>query len=606
MTLATPVGRAPDDHPADLDIEALRARYAFERQRRINPRQNAQYVEVTGDFSRYIDDPYIDAPLVRDALDKETEVVVVGGGFGGLLAAATLKKAGIDDLLMIEKAGDFGGTWYWNRYPGAQCDIESYIYMPLLEETGYMPTEKYAHAPELLAHAQRIGRHFGLYDRALLQTQILEMAWQEDARRWMVTTDRGDRIAARYVISASGPLNRPKLPGIPGIETFRGHSFHTSRWDYAYTGGDSSGNMAGLAGKRVAVIGTGATAVQCVPYLARDAGHLFVVQRTPSTVDVRGNKPTDTDWFASLEPGWQRERMDNFDILVSGMPADRDLVQDGWTDLFRELVLSWAPKDGTPLSPEAMVRLAEIADFRKGENVRARVDASVTDRATAEGLKAWYGMRCKRPTFNDDFLPAFNRDSVMLIDTEGAGLDGFTENGILSGGVEYPVDCVVFATGFEVGTDYSRRAGFTIRGVGDRSLAEHFANGPRSFHGFHVNGFPNLFMLGMGQTGFKPNVTDMLAEHAEHIAGIVSAMGELGRSRVEATEDAEAAWLDLLFEKSQPIREFVAACTPGYYGGEGDIDRGLLVNTYGGGSIEFTALLRDWRSAGDMPGLQID
>ena len=606
MTIAPPVGRAPDDHQANLDIEALRARYALERQRRINPRQNAQYVEVAGEFSRYIDDPYVDAPLVREALDRETEVVVVGGGFGGLLAAATLKKAGVDDLLMIEKAGDFGGTWYWNRYPGAQCDIESYIYMPLLEETGYMPTEKYAHAPELLAHAQRIGRHFGLYDQALLQTQILEMAWQEDARRWIVTTDRGDRIAARYVISASGPLNRPKLPGIPGIENFRGHSFHTSRWDYAYTGGDSGGNMTGLAEKRVAVIGTGATAVQCVPYLARDAGHLFVVQRTPSTVDVRGNKPTDTDWFANLEPGWQRERMDNFDILVSGMPADRDLVQDGWTDLFRELVLSWAPKDGTPLAPEEIVRLAEIADFRKGENVRARVDASVNDRATADGLKAWYGMRCKRPTFNDDFLPAFNRDNVTLIDTEGAGLDGFTENGILSGGVEYPVDCVVFATGFEVGTDYSRRAGFTVRGVDGRSLAEHFANGPRSFHGFHVNGFPNLFMLGMGQTGFKPNVTDMLAEHSEHIAGIFSAMAALGLSRVEATEAAEAAWLDLLFEKSQPIREFVAACTPGYYGGEGDIDRGLLVNTYGGGSIEFTALLRDWRSAGDMPGLRID
>lgn len=606
MTMATPMGRVLEDHDVGLDIEGLRARYAFERERRINPRQNAQYVEVAGDFSRYIDDPYVDKPLLREARQMETEVVVVGGGFGGLLAAATLKKAGIDDTLIIEKAGDFGGTWYWNRYPGAQCDIESYIYMPLLEETGYMPTEKYAHAPELLAHAQRIGRHFGLYDQALLQTQIVEMAWQEDARRWIVATDRGDRIAARYVISASGPLNRPKLPGIPGIETFRGHSFHTSRWDYAYTGGNSRGNMGRLADKRVAVIGTGATAVQCVPYVARDAGHLFVVQRTPSTVDVRGNRPTDPDWFAALEPGWQRERMDNFDILVSGMPADRDLVQDGWTDLFRELVLSWMPKDGTELTPEDIARLAEVADFRKGENVRARVDASIVDPATAEGLKAWYGMRCKRPTFNDDFLPAFNRDNVTLIDTEGAGLDGFTEGGIVSGGVEHSVDCVIFATGFEVGTDYSRRAGFTVRGVDGRTLADHFANGPRSFHGFHVHGFPNLFMLGMGQTGFKPNVTDMLAEHSEHIAGIVSAMGALGLSRVEATAEAEAAWLDVLFEKSQPIRAFVAACTPGYYGGEGDIDRGLLVNTYGGGSIEFTALLRDWRAAGDMAGLRID
>ncbi len=588
-----------------VDIEALRAKYAEEREKRVNPRGNAQYVEVTGDFSRYIDDPYADAAFVRDALDEEAEVLVVGGGFGGLIAAAKLRRAGFDSLRIIEKGGDFGGTWYWNRYPGAQCDVESYIYMPLLEETGYVPTEKYAHAAELAAHARRIGEHFDLYRSALFQTQILEMTWDEAARRWTVTTNRVDVIRARYVISASGPLNRPKLPGIPGIDRFGGHTFHTSRWDYAYTDGDGRGGLTGLAGKRVAVIGTGATAVQCVPHLARDAGHLYVVQRTPSTVDERGNKPTDPDWSEGLRPGWQRERMDNFNTIVSGQIADRDMVQDGWTDIFRDLVYSLAPKDGRRLPPEEMARLREIADYRKGDRIRARVTALVADAEKAERLKPWYGMFCKRPTFNDDYLPAFNRDNVTLVDTLGRGLDAITETGIVFDGVEHPVDCIIFATGFEVGTDYSRRAGFEIRGRGGETLGEHCADGLRSFHGFHVHGFPNLFTLGLGQSGFRVNFTDMMTEQADHIVGLIAEVRARGGSRIEATAEAEADWIATIDRESRNMRAFLATCTPGYYGGEGDAKRGFLTQSYGGGSIAFTQLLTDWRAAGDCAGLVI-
>ncbi|WP_338811386.1 NAD(P)/FAD-dependent oxidoreductase (plasmid) [Agrobacterium leguminum] len=590
----------------EIDANTLRTKYARERELRINPRKNDQYVEVAGVFSRYAEDPYIESPLIREPIDETIDALVIGGGFGGLLAAATLKKAGIDNIKVIEKAGDFGGVWYWNRYPGAQCDIESYIYMPLLEETGYIPSEKYAHAPELFEHARRIGRHFGLYERALFQTLVSDMTWDEDARRWIVTTDRGDRLKARFVFTASGPLNRPKLPSVAGIDRFRGHTFHTSRWDYDYTAGDSGGCLTGLADKRVALIGTGATAVQCTPYLARDAKHLYVVQRTPVNVGERGNRPTDPEWSNSLEAGWQRNRMENFSFWVSGIKADRDLVQDGWTSLFYGVLAGWMPEDARNLAPEEAMRLAELADFRRGEELRARVAATVKQPEVAEGLKAWYGILCKRPTFNDEFLPAFNRDNVTLIDTCGAGLDKITESGLVFDGVEYPVDCIIYATGFEVGTDYSRRAGFVVRGVGGVTLSQHFADGVRSFHGFYVHGFPNLFFLGMGQNAVKPNFTDMLAEQAEHVVGIIAGARRMGATRIEATAEAESAWLQTLVEKSQPLRSLLVKCTPSYLNGEGDIDRSWVANTYGGGPIEFSVVLEKWRQAGDHDGLLID
>jgi len=241
---------APTD--LDFDPEALRAKYRAERDKRLRADGNNQYREVTGAFAHYLEDPYVE-PIVRDPVTTDCEVLVIGGGHGGLLIGARLREAGVESIRFIEKGGDFGGTWYWNRYPGAACDTEAYIYMPLLEETGYVPSEKYAKSPEIRAHCQRIGKHFDLYRDALFQTQITDLRWDEEAKKWQVSTDRGDKFAAKFVCMANGPLNRPKLPGVPGIETFKGHSFHTSRWDYEYTGGDSYGNLVGLADKRVAI-----------------------------------------------------------------------------------------------------------------------------------------------------------------------------------------------------------------------------------------------------------------------------------------------------------------------------------------------------------------
>ena len=592
--------------PPAFDPDALRARYRAERDKRLRADGNDQYVEVRGEFARFVDDPYVAPGFARAPLTDAVEVVIVGGGFGGLLAGARLREAGIDDLRIIEKGGDFGGTWYWNRYPGAQCDIEAYIYLPLLEELGYVPTEKYAHAPEILAHSRAIGRHYDLYRGAVFQTEVTAMRWDDAAARWIVETNRGDRLRARFVVMANGPLNRPKLPGIPGVESFAGHAFHTSRWDYAYTGGDADGGLTGLRGKRVGIIGTGATAVQCVPHLGAAAEHLYVFQRTPSSIDVRGNRPTDPDWAASLEPGWHRRRMDNFNILVTGGFQDEDLVNDGWTDIIRKLLfMVREDADGT-VARDGIAKTLELADFQKMEQIRARVDAVVRDPATAEALKPYYRQFCKRPCFHDEYLATFNRPNVTLVDTQGRGVERITPRGVVVAGVEYPLDCLIYATGFEVGTDYTRRAGYQLCGRDGATLTEKWAGGVRTLHGIHTRGFPNCFIMNNQQAGFTANYPHMLAEQSTHIAHILRAARERGARTVEVSEAAEGEWVETIIRLAVIAQDFLESCTPGYYNNEGKPgERSGQNGFYGGGSEEYFRLLREWRATGDLPGLEL-
>ena len=591
----------------DFDPDALRARYREERDKRLRPDGNEQYVEVKGDFSRYIDDPYVDPGFTRAPLNDTVDVVIIGGGFGGLLAGARLREAGVKDIRVIEKGGDFGGTWYWNRYPGAQCDIESYIYLPLLEETGYMPKEKYSYAPEILAHARRIAEKFDLYRDACFQTQIKALTWSEDESRWIVTTNRDDRMRTRFVVMCSGPLNRPKLPGIAGIDSFKGHTFHTSRWDYGYTGGDTNGNLHKLGDKRVAVIGTGATAVQCVPFLGKYAQQLYVFQRTPSSIDNRGNRPTDPEWVKTLQPGWQKHRMENFNVLVTGGFQPEDLVNDGWTDIIRNLGgLLMARNKNSEISMQEIMRLAEIADFKKMNQIRARVDSIVKDKRTAESLKPWYRQFCKRPTFNDEYLPAFNRPNVKLVDTMGRGVDRITEKGLVFEGVEYEVDCIIFATGFEVGTAYTRRAGFEVYGRGGKLLSENWANGLKTLHGFCSAGFPNCFHMGVTQNALTANFPHMLEEQARHITELIKHAKSQEARCIEPTPEAEAEWVATIKEKAMNNQAFLEACTPGYYNNEGRPGQGtgLAGELYGGGPVEFHDLIRKWRESGEMKGLR--
>ncbi|MFC4943961.1 flavin-containing monooxygenase [Pseudonocardia sp. GCM10023141] len=584
-----------------FDPDALRAKYRAERDRRLRPDGNDQYVEPAGALGQYVEDPYVDPGFRREPLTDEVEVVVIGGGFGGLLAAARLREAGIDDVRVIEKGGDFGGTWYWNRYPGAACDIESYIYLPLLEETGYLPVEKYAQGPDILAYSRRIGEHFDLYRNACFQTEVTDLTWDETDQRWIVATGRDDRIRARYVITAGGPLHRPKLPGVAGIASFTGHSFHTSRWDYDYTGSVADG-LPGLAGKRVGIIGTGATAVQCVPHLGAAAGELFVFQRTPSSIDVRANRPTDPEWAASLQPGWQRARMDNFNTLVSGGRADEDLVSDGWTDIIRNLAVmaTRAGREGDP----AAAQLVQLADFRKMEQIRARVDAVVRDPAIAEALKPYYNQFCKRPCFHDSYLDTFNRPTVTLVDTHGRGVDRITERGVVVDGHEYELDVLIYATGFELGTDFSRRVGFEVRGRGGVTLTDRWRDGPATLHGFYSHGFPNFFVVSITQSGLTPNFPHMLAEQAAHLAYVLTEAAARGARTIEADPAAEAAWVETIVELSELRRAFLTECTPGYYNNEGQASpRSARGASYGRGSLAFLKLLREWRAEGTLAGL---
>ncbi|MEU0242756.1 NAD(P)/FAD-dependent oxidoreductase [Streptomyces sp. NPDC006235] len=584
----------------DFDPDALRERYRAERDRRIRPDGNRQYRRTTGEYGHFDEDPYAEPGFTREPLHDHVEVVVVGGGFGGLLTGARLRQAGLESVRIIEKGADFGGTWYWNRYPGIHCDIESYVYMPLLEELGYVPKWKYAPGEEIRQHAQAIARHFGLYRDACFRTQVSELRWDEGESAWTVTTDRGDRMTARHVVAATGLLSQPKLPGIEGIETFKGHRFHTSRWDYGYTGGDANGGLTGLADKRVALIGTGATAIQVVPHLGRDAQHLYVFQRTPSSVDVRGQRPTDPEWAGSLEPGWARRRRDNFLAVVTGAGAEEDLVADGWTSTAR-LQQKLIPTDGfTGLTPEERERLEEIADFQKMNELRARVDAIVEDPATAEKLKPWYRYMCKRPTFSDGYLETFNRPNVTLVDTsDHGGVERVTERAVVVGGVEYEVDCVIFGTGFEVGVSGLLSGQLPAYGRDGVALLESWRRtGPRTLHGFYSRGFPNLFMLGSVQSASSVNYVHVLDEQATHVAEVIAEARRRGVRCVEPTAEAEAAWGDTIRAKSVDLYEFQSECTPGYYNAEG-MPRPRS-ESYGDGPIAFYELIRRWRAEGGM------
>ena len=596
-----------------FDAEDLKSKYREERDKRLNDKGMYQYREVEGVLKHYAADPYSE-PVLRSPVDEEIEALVIGGGYGGLLVAVRLIEAGITSVRIVEKAGDFGGTWYWNRYPGAACDVESYIYMPLCEELGYVPTEKYARAPELFEHARNIGRHFKLYSKTMFQTEVNDLTWDEAASRWVAATDRGDRIRARFVTTASGSLSKPKLPGVPGIETYQGHSFHTSRWDYDYTGGNGAGGLDKIFDKRIGVIGTGATAVQVVPQLARGAKHLFVFQRTPSSIDKRQDGPTDAEWASKLMPGWQQARMDNFNNIVSGIPEEVDLVNDSWTDMLKVLTVTGAKvaalmKDksgGHGASKGEWETAMQMADFRKMEQVRARVDSIVKDPVTANNLKPWYNHMCKRPCIHNEYLATFNLPNVTLVDTGGKGISRITERGVVVNGEEIELDCIVYATGFEFSTDYSRRMGTTITGRSGLSLADHYSEGTRTLHGMHSRGFPNLYIVGNAQAAITINRPHLINEQAKHIAYIIKSAKGRGVKTIEVSGEAEDKWIQTILDLYKLQENFLKNCTPGYYNNEGEMSgRAARDARYGLGAPAFIKLLKEWREEGTLAGIEL-
>ena len=611
MTLFETCG--PTDTPTDIDIDVLRDKYLYERDKRLRAEGSKQYVELKGEFADFYEvDPH--TPVTpRDPIVEDIEVAVLGGGIAGLLSAAHLKKAGVGDVRVIEMAGDFGGVWYWNRFPGIQCDNDAYCYVPMLEELNFVPSKKFADGAEIYEHCRRIAKHFGLYDGAIFSTQVRSLRWDESINRWRLDTNRGDDIRARFVVMTNGSYNRPKLPGIPGIKNFTGHSFHSARWDYAYTGGDASGGLDKLADKRVALVGTGATGVQLVPHLGRHAKHLYVFQRTPSSVDVRGNEPTDPQWATSLQPGWQKERQRNFHRWspFEGVVFDQaDLVCDFWTELGRNMTARIAAcDDPASLTLEQIMAIREEEDYKVMERLRRRVASIVDDPDTAEALKPYYRFLCKRPCSNDEYLPTFNRQNVTLVDvSECKGVERATANGLVANGVEYQVDCIIYASGFEISTEISRRYAMdTIEGRDGLSLFDHWRDGYTSLHGMTSRGFPNQFFTGFIQGGVAANTTAMLEQQAEHIAYIISEAVARGAKTVEPSREGEDNWVKTVREVAIDNSQFEMTCTPGYYnnegGGGGEGIRSFLGEPYAPGFYAFDDLLKDWRANGDLDGL---
>ncbi|KXS12174.1 FAD/NAD(P)-binding domain-containing protein [Gonapodya prolifera JEL478] len=588
----------------DFDPEAIRARYRQERDKRIRTDGQEQYITVGegkgAKFAHWLTDPWTPFKK-RDAMTFHSEVVILGAGFSGLLLGGKLKAAGVKDFKIIDKAGDFGGTWYWNRYPGAACDSEAYCYLPMLEETGYMPSQKYCPAPEILTYAQRIARHFSLYDNAIFQTAVRVVRWDDKDRLWKGTTDRGDTFTCKWLLVCGGPLNCPHLPDLPGIETFAGHEFHTARWDYSYTGGNpmtGDYNLTKLNDKRVAIIGTGATGVQAIPYLGASCKKLYVFQRTPSAVDVRANSRTDVNWWKSetSTPGWHARRDER--LHNSAKAGYENPLDDGFSKSYQEwfaLANRKLASKGVEGKEYTTGQLYQLGDYRLMNRLRKRVDDVVKDKKTAEALKPWYNLWCKRPVYSDEYLPTFNRHNVELVDTsESKGIEAITPRGIVVAGKEYEVDCIIWSTGFTVtGIVIDTHSDYRILGRGGLTAKEKHAKyeGFASLFGTATSEFPNSFSFGSAQAGNSVNFTSIFIMQATWVTGVIVEALKRGVDVLECTRDAEEEWTREVLATGKENYDFRESCTPGYYNAEGDLNKlRAVVNraqNYGGGPLKY-------------------
>ena len=529
----------------------------------------ADYIEMKGEFSRYLEDVYSADPVPRQALTDECDVLVVGAGFAGLLLWHKLRAAGFENVRFCEKGGDVGGTWYWNRYPGIACDVESYSYLPLLEEMDYIPSMKFAAGFEIMEYCQKMAEKFGFYDKCLFHTTVEKTEWDEASTRWTVHTDRGDAMRAKFVVLANGILTTPKLARIDGMQSFAGDSFHTSRWDYNID----------LKGKRVGIIGTGATAVQAVPELAKIVEELYVFQRTPSSIDVRDQRETSVEEFRewAKEPGWAKARRARFAKISQGRTALKanDDYLAGRVNDFRE-----RKQHSEQISPEELVQKQLDSNFRIMEQIRARVDAIVEDPATAAALKPYYPYGCKRPTFHDEYLPTFNLPHVHLVDTAPKGVSQINAQGVVHDGKEYPLDVLIYATGFQwmATSTFNMVVGREGRTLRDKWQEE----GTKTFLGLHSKGFPNLFLISGPQGGGGSfNFTNAIEEHGDYVVWLLETMRDQGNEVVDVEAEHEDAYAKHCRDADQltrPLRDCIT-----YYNGHGEAEPGSLAY-YGGGT----------------------
>jgi cation diffusion facilitator CzcD-associated flavoprotein CzcO len=597
----------------EIDIPALKEKYRQERDKRMRPERGEQYAPPGDHLTHdtYEHDPFM--PVVpRDCINEDLDVAILGAGWTGILAAYHLTQAGVTNYRNIDHAGGFGGTWYWNRYPGIQCDNDAYCYLPLLEEMGWLPSKKFSDGKEIYDYIQMIADRYQMRERGLFHTLVKSIRWDEGIRRWRIATDRDDEIRARFVIMAGGTLNTPKFPSVPGLHDFKGHKFHTSRWDYDYTGGGWENPVLDkLADKRVAIVGTGATAVQAVPYLGKYAKQLYVIQRTPSNVDERPNPPTDPEWVKSLEPGWQAKRQENFLRAANEIipPGEPDLICDIWTEINRNLNAELEAEGWPQISMEEFFARREAMDFRVMERMRRRCEELVKDPDTAEALKPYFNFMCKRPLSNDDYYDTFNRPTVKLIDvSDTVGLEAMTEKGFTANGQEYEIDCMIFASGFEVTSDLKRRWGFEdVMGRNGTSIYDYWADGPRTWQGTMANNFPNMFFTGYVQGGLNGTTTLQFGTQVHHASYIISEALKRGVEAVEPTLEAQEAYIARFKEVAIDLTQHLKQCTPSYFTNEGDEEpKWFLFRGWGLGWDNWVQMQSEWRNSGKLEGLRLD
>ncbi|KAK8227042.1 putative monooxygenase [Phyllosticta capitalensis] len=621
---------------------ALHEKYAEERDKRLRPEGFDQYVDLRQDAPGLAADPWIDYDALASqepALKNGDDVkfLITGAGHISLLFAGRLVEAGFDpkDICLVDTAGGWGGTWYWNRFPGLTCDVEGYIYLPFLEETGYMPKQKYSSGEEIREHCERVANHFNL--RGLFSTTVLSQVWDESTRRWVVKMqqNRGpDRakldleVTAQFIYTGSGLFTCPKAPRVPGFEDFRRnrHVFHPSRWDYNYTGGaPGDPTLVKLKDKVVGIVGTGATSIQIVPEVAKWAKHLYVFQRTPSYCSPRPQAPTDPETWSSevaSKKGWQKARRHNFDKYTSNDPEETDLINDGWTQHRSFAGLVGGPKVITPANYEEYAKELFNLDIERAERVRALVDHQVQDAATAAKLKAWYPGWCKRPTFHSSYLPTFNRANVTLVDTQGKGLERFTERGVVVEGVEHELDVMILSTGYGLATGNEAAPGFrngiSIIGRGGRRIEDKWgADDFGTFHGVLTHGFPNMIIPGLSGAVGSANLTstyDMIAQHAANMLKTATerAASDPGSLVVEASKAAEDAYTAEVQKRAIRLAIF-GQCTPGYFNHEGaaakksmeekmlDAKRAL----WGDGIFSWQKMVEEYDARGDLEGVEV-
>lgn len=594
---------------AIFDPEVVRERYLAERDKRLVPSREAiADLDTDPRLIGWRTDPFTPR-RDRSPETREVEVAILGAGIAGLSTGARLREAGVEDLCLIDAAGGVGGTWYWNRYPGVMCDVESYLYLPLLEEMGTIPSARYASGPEILAHLEAIAERYELTKGALFHTEVIDATWQEDLGRWRIRTDRGDEILARYYVLAVGILNLLKLPDLDGMEHFVDRSFHSARWNYALTGGAPGEKLDQLRDKSVAVIGNGASGIQTVRHLGEAAREVFVFQRTPSAIGVRDNEPTPSEFSDNLVPGWQRDRMDNFQAIMMGKKTETDLVHDGWTQHYARVQHPPRTKD---MSMKEYLRGGEELDFEVMEEHRRRIDTVVADPATAAALKPWYRYLCKRPCFHDEYLEAFNRANVHLVDCP-AGVERISEGGPVVEGREYPVDLIIYATGFEPElTPLFRRIGHELRGRDGITLAEKWGEGASSLFGMMTRGFPNLFVLpAPGQQAVVTvNYTQLAVAGADFISSTVAQLRKRGTSHFDVNEEAESEWTEKIVASFIDPSALMSLCTPSRINHEGHPERANPRNgNFGRGFgdwFTYRDLLEGWVAAGTFEGLDVE